>query len=58
MIDGFFTRPGPFKVFFGKVEPNEQIIKDGLKRAKIDKLAAVFVAHSHYITRWIQPLSH
>lgn len=48
MIDGFFTRPGPFKVFFGKVEPNEQIIKDALKRAKIDKLAAVFVAHSHY----------
>ena len=48
MEDGFFSRPGVFSVVASKIPPNEQRINEGLQKADIHRLAAIFVAHSHY----------
>jgi len=48
MEDGFFSRPGIFSILTTKIAPNEQRIDWALKRAGITRLAAIFVAHSHY----------
>jgi L-ascorbate metabolism protein UlaG (beta-lactamase superfamily) len=48
MIDGFFTRPPLLKVAAGKLETNTKIVDAALKRAGIERLTAIFVAHSHY----------
>lgn len=48
MTDGFFTRPGKMAVFAGKIEPDRALIAATLKRAGVERLAAVIVVHSHY----------
>ncbi len=48
LTDGFFSRPSLARVALGKVEPNREVIARSLERAGIDRLAAVFVVHSHY----------
>ena len=48
MTDGFFTRPGKMATFFGTVSPDRALIAATLKRAAVDRLAAVMVVHSHY----------
>ena len=48
LTDGFFTRPGKLRTLFTKIEPDRDLIARYLKRAGIEKLAAVIVAHSHY----------
>jgi L-ascorbate metabolism protein UlaG (beta-lactamase superfamily) len=52
LTDGFFSRPGKWRVFTGRVEPEMDSITRGLKRAGIAErpgaLAAVITVHSHY----------
>jgi L-ascorbate metabolism protein UlaG (beta-lactamase superfamily) len=48
MTDGWFSRPGPLQVLFGKIKPDLDAITKGLERNHVTKLAAVFVLHSHY----------
>jgi L-ascorbate metabolism protein UlaG (beta-lactamase superfamily) len=48
LTDGFFSRPGLLRVLLGKIAPDSQAIEVGLKRAGIERLDAVIVAHSHY----------
>jgi L-ascorbate metabolism protein UlaG (beta-lactamase superfamily) len=48
MTDGWFSRPGPLTILFGKIEPDLDAITKGLERNEVDELAAVFPLHSHY----------
>lgn len=48
LVDGFFSRPGLLQVVTSKLSPDVARIEAGLKRAGIEQLAAVLVAHSHY----------
>jgi L-ascorbate metabolism protein UlaG (beta-lactamase superfamily) len=48
MTDGWFSRPGPLKLLFGKIEPDLDAITKGLERNEVGDLAAVFPLHSHY----------
>lgn len=48
LTDGFFTRPDGRKLFLEKIEPDRALIDAALKRAGINRLAAVIVVHSHY----------
>jgi len=48
MTDGWFSRPKPLQVLFGKIEPDLDAITRGLERNEVDELAAVFPLHSHY----------
>ncbi len=48
MTDGWFSRPGPLQVLFGKIEPDLGAITRGLAANEVDELAAVFPLHSHY----------
>lgn len=47
LIDGFFTRPSLLKAA-GKMETDAKAVDAALKKAKVDRLKALFVAHSHY----------
>lgn len=48
MTDGWFSRPGPLQVLFGKIEPDLDAITKGLERNELSKVSAVFPLHSHY----------
>lgn len=48
MLDGWFSRPPPFSVFFGEIEPDLEAISYGLDAMDVDKLAAIIPVHSHY----------
>lgn len=48
LTDGFFTRPSVLKVLARKIQTNPEVVDAALKRAGIERLAAIFVAHSHY----------
>lgn len=48
MVDGWFSRPGPFKLLFGKIAPDLAAIARGLEANEVSTLAAVFPMHSHY----------
>ena len=48
LVDGFFSRPGVLKTALGKVKSNEKRVKAVLEKYGINRLAAVFVCHSHY----------
>lgn len=48
LTDGFFSRPDKFQLFFGKISPDLDAITSGMNRARIGKLAAIIVNHSHY----------
>lgn len=48
LTDGFFTRPKMLKAAFGKVAPDTLAINAVLDKVKMDKLKAIFTAHSHY----------
>ncbi len=47
MTDGFFTRPSLLQVGRGKLATDTKIVDAALKRAGVEHLKAVFVAHSH-----------
>jgi L-ascorbate metabolism protein UlaG (beta-lactamase superfamily) len=48
MVDGFFSRPGLFKVAATRLSPDHGRIAAGLKRVGVEQLMAVLVVHSHY----------
>ncbi len=48
LTDGFFSRPGLAEIALGKIEPDREVIAHQLERAGVDRLAAVFVVHSHF----------
>jgi L-ascorbate metabolism protein UlaG (beta-lactamase superfamily) len=48
MVDGFFSRPPLPKVVASEIETDTAAVDAALSRAKIDRLKALFVAHSHY----------
>jgi L-ascorbate metabolism protein UlaG (beta-lactamase superfamily) len=48
MTDGFFTRPSLLKVAGGKVETDAKVVDAALKKAGVERLKALFVAHTHY----------
>lgn len=48
MVDGWFSRPGPYGLLFGTVAPDLEGIERGLAANEVDTLAAVFPMHSHY----------
>jgi len=48
MTDAWFSRPPPLEVLFGKIEPDLDAITGGLRRNEVERLAVVFVLHSHY----------
>ena len=48
MTDGFFSRPSFLKVARGKIETDPTVVDAALKRAGVERLKALFVAHSHY----------
>src|SRR5262245_4965431 len=47
MTDGFFSRPSLLQAA-RKIETDTKAVDAALKRAKVDRLKALFVAHSHY----------
>lgn len=48
LIDGFFTRPGKFRLLLTRISPDPALISKRLRDAGIDELAAVIVVHSHF----------
>lgn len=48
LTDGFFSRPGLLDVGLGKIRPSAPRIDESLRRAGIDRLAAVLPVHTHY----------
>ena len=48
ITDAWFSRPGALQLAFGKIAPDMAAINYGIKANNIDKLAAVFVMHSHF----------
>lgn len=48
LIDGFFTRPKLRQVFGGRVSSDPGLVAASIARARITRLAAVVVTHSHY----------
>ena len=48
MTDAFFTRPSTREVLFGKVEPDDRVIRKTLERAGIEKLDMIVPVHSHF----------
>lgn len=48
MTDGWFSRPDPWSLLFGKIEPDLDVISTGLARNGVTELAAVLPLHSHY----------
>lgn len=48
LIDGWFSRPGPLQLAFGRISPDPEAIEFGLASNEIDSLHAVIPMHSHY----------
>jgi L-ascorbate metabolism protein UlaG (beta-lactamase superfamily) len=48
MVDGWFSRPGPFALLYGTIAPDLEAIERGLAANEVDTLAAVIPMHSHY----------
>lgn len=48
LTDVYFSRPGPLKLGFGKIAPDEEDVKWGIKRLGITTLDAILVVHSHF----------
>ncbi len=48
LTDGFFTRPGKLATLLGRIAPDPVAIRRALDAAKVHRLAAIFVVHSHY----------
>jgi L-ascorbate metabolism protein UlaG (beta-lactamase superfamily) len=48
LIDACYSRPDMTQVLRGKLETDPKVVDAVLKKAKVERLKAVFVAHSHY----------
>jgi L-ascorbate metabolism protein UlaG (beta-lactamase superfamily) len=47
MTDGFLSRP-PLRKVLGKIETEPKVVDAALEKVGVTKLAALFVAHTHY----------
>lgn len=48
LIDGFFSRPSIWRVLTSKISTNEKLIDSIVSKYKMNRLAGVFVTHSHF----------
>ena len=48
MVDGWFSRFGPWRLFRGEIAPDSEAIARGLERNEVDRLAVVIPVHSHF----------
>lgn len=48
LSDGFVTRPGLLRVAMGKLAPDPSLVRSAIARLRVEELAAVVCAHSHY----------
>ncbi|WP_244310448.1 MBL fold metallo-hydrolase [Leptospira noumeaensis] len=48
LTDGFFSRPSIWKTAFSKIESDPKTVLSVIEKAKINRLQAIFVCHSHY----------
>lgn len=48
LIDACYTRPRLVQVLRGQLQTDRDVVDEVLKRAKAERLKAIFVAHSHY----------
>ena len=48
MVDGWFSRPGPWQLAFGNIAPDMEAITYVLEANQVSNLQAVIPAHSHY----------
>jgi L-ascorbate metabolism protein UlaG (beta-lactamase superfamily) len=48
MVDGFFSRPGLARLFFSKIQPQEDRIRQGIQAADIARLDAVITTGSRF----------
>lgn len=48
LMDGFFSRPKFARVGLGRVQPNDKLIAEIIKKHNINRLKGVFVCHTHY----------
>ena len=48
VIDGWFTRPGPFAFLGGAIGPDVDAIERGLAANELERVDVVFPVHSHY----------
>ncbi|EMY62628.1 beta-lactamase family protein [Leptospira terpstrae serovar Hualin str. LT 11-33 = ATCC 700639] len=48
ITDAFFSRPSLWKTAFSKIESDPSTVQSVITKAKIDRLRAIFVCHSHY----------
>ncbi|MBM9592579.1 MBL fold metallo-hydrolase [Leptospira sp. 201903075] len=48
LTDGFFSRPSLWKTAFSKIESDPSTVQSVIEKAKIERLQAIFVCHSHY----------
>ncbi|MFI5823431.1 MBL fold metallo-hydrolase [Streptomyces rishiriensis] len=48
LSDGFVTRPGLLRVAMGKLAPDRSLVRSAIARLRVEELAAVVCAHSHY----------
>ncbi|MFE4453071.1 MBL fold metallo-hydrolase [Streptomyces sp. NPDC056796] len=48
LSDGFVTRPGILRVGAGKIAPSRTLVRAAIERLRVESLAAVVCAHSHY----------
>ena len=48
MTDGFFSRPGAWPTFTGRIAPDPAAVDAALQRLGVQRLAAVVPLHAHY----------
>jgi len=48
VIDGWFSRPGPFRFLLGEIGPDLDAIERGLEANALTRADVVFPVHSHY----------
>jgi len=56
MTDGFFTRPGLFRIMRSRIRPDAALIAQSLRRAGAPSLDAVIALHSHYDHAFDSPI--
>jgi L-ascorbate metabolism protein UlaG (beta-lactamase superfamily) len=48
VIDGWFSRPGPYPFLVDRIEPDLEAIRFGMAHNELEQAAVVFPVHSHY----------
>lgn len=48
LFDAHVTRPSIFRVMFGKISTDEEMVSDVISRFHMNRLRGIFISHSHY----------